>query len=147
VPTLCAFANRPGGGTVILGLDEASGFTPVGLADRRRLKASFASKARQSLDPPVVPEISEGLVDGEAVVVAVVPELASSQKPCRVSGGPHRGVWVRAWDGDYRASDVEIQGLLAGRGQPRFDSEPAPGATRGALDAELVDEFVGTSRA
>ena len=28
--TLCAFANRPGGGTVILGLDEAAGFTPVG---------------------------------------------------------------------------------------------------------------------
>jgi len=73
VPRLCAFANRPGGGTVILGLDEASGFTPVGLADRRRLKASLVSKARQSLDPPVVPEISEGLVDGEAVVVAVVP--------------------------------------------------------------------------
>src|SRR5690606_31705801 len=36
---------------------------------------------------------------------------------------------------------------LAGRGQPRFDSEPAPGATRGDLDPELVDEFVGTCRA
>jgi ATP-dependent DNA helicase RecG len=37
LPTLCAFANRPGGGTVILGLDEAAGFTPIGLPDRRRL--------------------------------------------------------------------------------------------------------------
>ena len=36
VPTLCAFANRPGGGTIVLGLDEASGFLPVALtiADR-----------------------------------------------------------------------------------------------------------------
>lgn len=146
VPTLCAFANRPGGGTLILGLDEAAGFTPVRLGDRRRLKASLASRARQSLDPPILVEISEGAVDGEAVVVAVVPELAPSQKPCRVIGGPHRGVWVRAWDGDYRASEVEIQGLLAGRGQPRFDSEPAPGATRGDLDPDLVDEFVSACR-
>ena len=43
-------------------------------------------------------------------MVAVVPELALSHEPCRVSGGTHRGVWIRAWDGDYRASDTEIQG-------------------------------------
>lgn len=59
VPTLCAFANRPGGGTMILGLDEAAGFMPVTLPDRRRLKMALASKARQALDPPVVPEIGE----------------------------------------------------------------------------------------
>ena len=58
-PTLCAFANRPGGGMVILGLDEAAGFTPVGLPDRRRLKAALASKARQALEPPITVEIDE----------------------------------------------------------------------------------------
>ena len=31
--TICAFANMPEGGTIILGLDEAAGFTPVGLTD------------------------------------------------------------------------------------------------------------------
>jgi ATP-dependent DNA helicase RecG len=94
----------------LLGLDEAAGFLPVGLPDRRRLEAALASKARQALDPPVTLDIDEGVVDGEPVMVAVVPELAVSQKPCRVAGGRHRGVWVRAWDGDYRASDVEVQG-------------------------------------
>lgn len=147
VPTLCAFANRPGGGTVLLGLDEAAGFSPVGLSDRRQMKTSLASKARQALDPPVVLEITEEMVDGQSIIVAVVPELAASQKPCRVSGGTHRGVWVRAWDGDYRASDTEVQGLLTGRGQPRFDAEPAVGATRDDLDAELIEEFVRSCRA
>ncbi len=122
MPTLCAFANRPGGGTILLGLDEAVGFSPVGLRDRRRMKAALASKARQALDPPVSLEIDEAIVDGEAIIVAVVAELSSSQKPCRVTGGGHRGVWVRAWDGDYRASELEVQGLLIGRGQPRFDA-------------------------
>ena len=145
--TLCAFANRPGGGTVILGLDEVAGFTPVGLPDRRRLKAALASKARQAFEPPVTVEIDEGIVDGLPVIVAVIPELDASQKPCRISGGSQRGIWVRAWDGDYRASEVEVQGLLAGRGQPRFDAEPATGAVREDLDKSLVDEFTRACRA
>lgn len=146
MPTLCAFANRPGGGTILLGLDEAVGFSPVGLRDRRRMKAALASKARQALDPPVSLEIDEAIVDGEAIIVAVVAELSSSQKPCRVTGGGHRGVWVRAWDGDYRASELEVQGLLIGRGQPRFDATAAVGATREDLDGELVEEFTRACR-
>jgi len=145
-PTLCAFANRPGGGTILLGLDEAAGFSPVWLRDRSRLKAALASKARQALAPPVTLDIEEGTVDGETIIVATVPELSSSQKPCRVSGGSHRGVWIRAWDGDYRASEAEVQGLLASRGQPRFDAEPATGATRDDLDRELVEEFIKACR-
>lgn len=146
VPTLCAFANRPGGGTILLGLDEAAGFSPVGLRDRRRMKAALASKARQALDPPVSLEIDEAIVDGEAIIVAVVAELSSSQKPCRVTGGGHRGVWVRAWDGDYRASELEVQGLLTGRGQPCFDATAVVGATREDLDGELVEEFIRACR-
>jgi len=72
-PTLCAFANRPGGGTIVLGLDEAAGFSPVGLRDRRALKTALASKARQALAPPVTLEIEEAKVEGEAVIVAMVP--------------------------------------------------------------------------
>ncbi|HET9079556.1 MAG TPA: hypothetical protein VFO01_03445 [Trebonia sp.] len=37
-PTLSAPANLPGGGTVILGLDERAGFRPVPLADPQALK-------------------------------------------------------------------------------------------------------------
>jgi ATP-dependent DNA helicase RecG len=147
VPTLCAFANRPGGGTLLLGLDEAAGFTPVGLASRPSMKSALASKARQAVDPPLTLEIDEGTVDGEAVIVAVVHELDPSRKPCRVSGGSHRGVWVRAWDGDYRAAETEVQGLLASRTQPRFDTEPAPGARRSDLDTQLVADFLRTCRA
>ena len=37
LPTLCAFANRPGGGTVILGLDEAEA-DALGLAIDKRVQ-------------------------------------------------------------------------------------------------------------
>jgi ATP-dependent DNA helicase RecG len=147
IPTLCSFANRPGGGTIVLGLDEAAGFAPVGLTKIRAMKEALASKARRALEPPIVVDIDDGTIDGTPVIVGVVHELDQSQKPCRVVGGAHRGVWVRAWDGDYQASDLEINGLLANRTQPRFDAEPAPGATRTDLDVELVADFVRNCRA
>jgi ATP-dependent DNA helicase RecG len=33
LPTLSAFANTPGGGTIIFGLDEGTGFAAVGVYD------------------------------------------------------------------------------------------------------------------
>lgn len=42
--TLSALANLPGGGLVILGLDERTGFRPVPLADPQALKQGLAAK-------------------------------------------------------------------------------------------------------
>jgi len=71
--TLCALANMPGGGTVILGLDERTGFHPVSLGDPQRLKQGLASKARGFI-PPVRLDIGDAQVDGNPVIVARVHE-------------------------------------------------------------------------
>lgn len=146
ISTLCSFANRPGGGTIIVGLDEAAGFAPVGLRKPREMKSALAAKARSAFDPPITIHLEQGVVDGEAVIVGTVDELDLSQKPCRVSGGQHRGVWKCAWDGDYRASELEIQGLLTSRSQPRFDADAAPRSSREDLDSELVADFLRNCR-
>ena len=52
-PTLSAFANKPGGGLVILGLDEASDFRATGVPDAAAVAAALASRARQAFDPPI----------------------------------------------------------------------------------------------
>ena len=62
-PTLSALANLPGGGIVILGLDERNGFRPVQLTDPQVLKQGLAAKARGFV-PPVVLDIDDGMVDG-----------------------------------------------------------------------------------
>jgi len=46
--TLSALANLPGGGTIILGLDEAAGFRPVRLADPQALKQGLAARTGRS---------------------------------------------------------------------------------------------------
>src|SRR6266536_6043874 len=72
-PTLSALANLPGGGTIILGLDERAGFRPVGLADPQALKQGLAAKARGFV-PPVRLDIEDGAVEGGPGVVAQVSE-------------------------------------------------------------------------
>lgn len=141
--TLSALANRPGGGTIILGLDERSGFRPVGLTDPQTLKQGLAKKAR-SLAPPVQLTIEDGTVEGAAVIIATVHECDPSTKPCRVAlSGP---AFMRGYDGDFRMSDLEEQAFLASRQPPHFDRKVVPGATRKDLDDELVEDFARTVR-
>ena len=40
--TLSSFSNTPGGGTLVLGLDEASGFAALGLEDPAKMMADLA---------------------------------------------------------------------------------------------------------
>ncbi|MBW4703805.1 helix-turn-helix domain-containing protein [Micromonospora sp. RL09-050-HVF-A] len=58
--SLSALANLTGGGTIILGLDERTGFRPVPLADPQILKQGLAAKAR-AYTPPVRLSIDDGL--------------------------------------------------------------------------------------
>lgn len=76
--TLSAFSNTPGGGTILLGVDEGAGFAAVGVADAKKVMADLASWARDRLVPPLQPGIDIAEVDGVALVIADVPELDRS---------------------------------------------------------------------
>lgn len=74
--SLCALANLPGGGLVILGLDERLDFAPVALGDIQALKQGLVGKAR-ACEPPVelvFVDASESIVEGSPVVAAYVVE-------------------------------------------------------------------------
>lgn len=139
--SLCALANLPGGGWLILGLDEGAGFFPVGLSDPRALKHGLGNKARECV-PPVALDIREETLDGAPVVLARVSECDRAAKPCKLRG---RG-WVRSWDGDFQMSDLEEQAFLRLREVPRHDMRPVDGATRAHLDVELLGLWVATAR-
>ncbi|WP_232295199.1 ATP-binding protein [Parafrankia sp. EUN1f] len=141
--TLSALANQPGGGTVILGLDEQAGFRPVRLPDPQVLKQGLAAKAR-AFTPPVRLTIDDAEVDGTAVIVAQVHECDRSAKPCRVAATGT--AYLRGYDGDYALSDLDEQGFLAARQPPLFDRSPVEDATIDDLDAELVDAYLSAVR-
>jgi ATP-dependent DNA helicase RecG len=143
-PTMSALSNLPGGGWIVLGVAEDHGFKPVPLGDTNTLRQTLASKARQGYDPPVAIEVTMDVVDGEPVILARIGETPPSAKPCRIRSTGD--AYMRFWDGDYRLSDIEIQGFLANRTQPAFDRDVVPQATLNDLDPVLLQSLMLTAR-
>ncbi len=145
LPTLSAFANLPGGGTIIFGVDESDGFAAVGVYDVVACQSTLAAKARRALDPPVTFE-SWGLrFEGADVLVAAIHEVAAHGKPCRViSSGK---AYLRSYDGDYELSQVEEQAFVANRSTPVFDQQPVAGTTTADLRPDLLASYVASCRA
>jgi ATP-dependent DNA helicase RecG len=85
-------------------------------------------------------------VDSEGVrlVVAEVHELPSVQKPCYVRNSGK--AYLRAHDGDYAMSQVEIQAFIANRTTPLYDQATPDEATREDLDRDLVEGYIRSCR-
>ncbi|MBN9613432.1 MAG: putative DNA binding domain-containing protein, partial [Actinobacteria bacterium] len=145
--TLSAFSNTPGGGTLILGLEEHANFSAVGVKDPKKLMADLAAWARTDIVPPLTPVIELGEVDGRTLVIADIPELPRAQKPGYVrSRGLDRGSFVRIGEGDRRLTSEEVHQLVADRGQPLFDQEPILEASPKDLDPAAVARYVDRLR-
>ena len=146
-PTLCAFANMPEGGTIILGLDEASGFTPVGLGDLASLEQGVTSQAREGVSPPARCEFQSFEVTGELVLVVEVEGLPLHQRPARHGGQ----AYLRQSDGDYVMSTQEIaqlELLKTQAVQPTHpDRQPVSGTTVADLDSTLLSSYLNAARA
>lgn len=145
-PTICAFANMPEGGTIILGLDESAGFAPVGLTDVAGLEQAVAAQARNSVNPPARCEFRTFHVSGKAVVVATVEGLPLQQRPAR-----HRGhAYLRQSDGDYVMSEQEIAQVELLKTQAvrptHPDRHPVPNTSVEDLDPDLVGSYLTAAR-
>ncbi|MDR0483264.1 MAG: putative DNA binding domain-containing protein [Cellulomonadaceae bacterium] len=140
--TLCAFANMPEGGTIILGVDEASGFQITGVRDVAALEAAVAAQARTAVTPPVHVSF-ETLIAGRAtVLIATVASLPLIDKPCRFQGR----AYLRLADGDYPMSEQETWQLAALQERPRDDLVGVPDSALGSLDPTLTDALVAEVR-
>jgi ATP-dependent DNA helicase RecG len=136
--TLSAFSNGAGG-TVVLGLDEGTGFRPAPGFDAVKTLEALARACADDVHPPVRSEIEILPFEGSHVVVAHVPEISPLNKPAYVRGrGEYQGSFIRGGDGDRKLSDYEVGLLHANRGQPRDDREPVGGASAADLDDDAV---------
>lgn len=140
--TICAFANMPQGGTVILGIDEAHNFAVVGVAEPGTLVQGLIDQARALVQPTPQIEAYPLEVGGATLVVAEIRALAPTQKPARTHGVPY----LRQGDGDYEMNPNDIHMLnVAALNQTErqvYDAAPAPGASASDLDENLVQDYV-----
>ena len=142
--SLSALANLPGGGLIILGLNESLNFAAVPLSDIAALKQALAAKSRAFVPPVLLKffDAQDSVIDGIQVIAARVAECPVSAKPCRVAGSGK--AYIRAWDGDYEMTVLEERAFLTQREHPHFDQQPVPGARRADLDPDLVALWTAT---
>lgn len=144
--SLSSFSNTTGGGVILLGVDEETGFQVSGVRDPGKIQSDLASMC-SDMEPPVRAVIQTVLLDDSPVVVAEIPELPPTQKPCYYKpAGLRDGSYVRVADGDRKLTDYEVQLLLSSREQPKFDLELVRDATLHDLDPDLVEAVLGRIR-
>ena len=136
--TVSAFCNGSGG-TLILGLDEESGFRPAPGFDPVRIRESLARACADDVAPPVRPDVEIVPFEGAYVVVANIPEIDPLSKPCYLKDrGEYQGSFIRGGDGDRKLTEYEVGLLRANRGQPRYDRDPVDDASMADLDEDAV---------
>ncbi|MFC2735943.1 MAG: ATP-binding protein [Parascardovia denticolens] len=145
VDTLSAFSNTQGG-TVILGVSEKNGFTPVPGFRARRMQDAV-SEACQKLTPRVRPIIEVVPFEGSNILVAQVPAMRPADRPCYITTrGIYQGSFVRTGDGDHKLTAYEIDRMLEMKEQPLFDNDLIPGAEVSDLDPDLLGPFLARQK-
>jgi ATP-dependent DNA helicase RecG len=144
--TLCAFANMPEGGTIILGLDESNGFAPVGLPHIAALEQGVAAQARTAVTPPVRCDFQTFRLGGKPVLVVAIEGLPLHERPARHGGR----AFLRQSDGDYVMSEQEIAQIELAKTQAVRPTQPdrAPVADSSVedLDPSLLSAFLAAAR-
>lgn len=151
--TLCAFANMPSGGTIILGVDEKAGFTITGVPQVAQLEAAITSHNRNDVSPSPFLEFTtittNGHKDAEqsTVLIVEVQGLPITDKPATYRGKSY----LRQSDGDYAMNPVELRlvevAKLHSTEQIRYDQESVPGSTSDDLNRDLTRNYITRIRA
>ena len=135
--TLSAFSHSDGG-TLIIGVSETQGFTPVEGFDPQSAQNQLMSRCEQ-MTPVVRPEIEILKVDDALVLVAEIPEMQSLDKPCYVTNqGCYGGSYKHTGDGDMRMTQYEVDRLIEQKTQPKWDEEPVDDASVDDLDSSIL---------
>jgi ATP-dependent DNA helicase RecG len=78
--SLSAFANRPEGGVILLGLDENRNFEIVGVGNAHRLQEEISHLAWTEMEPQINPEFTVEQIDKKTVVALEVHPLSSDKR-------------------------------------------------------------------
>ncbi len=116
---LSAFANHPGGGNLVFGVDSAG--TPVGL-DEYAIETTIAQLAnlgRAALEPALILDHAIGQYGSAKLLFVHVPE--SGVKPVHLRGKGLEDAFIRSGGTSRKASRQEIGTLMMNSRTPRWE--------------------------
>jgi ATP-dependent DNA helicase RecG len=140
---LSAFANQPGGGLFLFGLDERLQFETLGVGNAQKLQEDVSHWCNSEMEPALRPEFTIEEIDGQTIVAVEVPEVPAERKPCYYKpAGLQKGAYLRVGNTNRLMTDYEIFGYASARTQPIFDEEPVRDATLDDLDRAKLEDYV-----
>ncbi|HMA34954.1 MAG TPA: ATP-binding protein, partial [Chloroflexia bacterium] len=143
---LSAFANRPGGGVLLFGLDDNNNFAVTGVGNAWQLQTDVVRLATTQIEPALQPKITVVELEGKLIVGVAIPEIPADLKPAFYKpDGLQRGSYVRSGHANQLLNDYEVFGYLSARGPAVFDAEPVLGATLDDLDRGRIADYLGKS--
>jgi ATP-dependent DNA helicase RecG len=145
--SLSAFANRPGGGVLLFGLDETGDFSIVGVGNAQRLQEEITALASDVMEPTLRSQFTIEMIGGRTVVAVEITAISNQQKPCFYrTAGLQSGSYIRVGNSNRQMTDYEIFGYVSNREQPVFDENPVRDATLTDLDAEKLADYLDKLR-
>ena len=139
--TLSSFSNQAGGGTILFGIDEKSGYTITGVYDAQDLQTQVTNQALQ-MEPVVRPVFTVAVIDGKTVVSAEISECDIYDKPCFYKGaGRLRGAYVRVGDADLPMTEYEVYSYEAFRRNIQDELRVVERAELADLDQDALAEY------
>lgn len=141
--TVSAFANTHGG-TIILGLSERNGFTPVTNFAIERVCDQFVAGMNDRggegkiANPPHYEMMRLAFEDSILLVISI-DELPAHSKPCYIkSKGMRAGSYKRIDDQDLVLNTSETLSLTSAALYESYDRTPVPGADISHLNSSLL---------
>ncbi|MBM4344534.1 MAG: putative DNA binding domain-containing protein [Deltaproteobacteria bacterium] len=120
VEHLSAFGNLPGGGFIVLGIDNATR-QPRGVSQQEVDAAvtQFGNLGRDGLEPPV--RIDHAVVEWRDANVLIVHIFEQATKPVHRRGQSIEHAWIRSGGATRKASRQEVGGMMLNSRPPRWE--------------------------
>lgn len=130
---LMAFANHPGGGCLVFGIDNTDARL-VGITQEQveTIMSAIANLGRDALEPPLA--VDHAVIEVENVPLLCVQIPEHRHRPVHRRGRSIEECWVRSGGTTRKASRQEVAGLMLGSSPPRWEELRASAAR----DAEVT---------
>ncbi|MDD5603721.1 MAG: ATP-binding protein [Eubacteriales bacterium] len=106
--TISSFSNQDGGGVIVFGLSESSGYKIGGVYNAQDLQKKVTEQCKQ-MEPVVRPLFTIADIDGMTIVSAEIPGVDINSRPVFYKGvGRLKGSYIRVGESDEQMSEYEI---------------------------------------
>ena len=120
---LMAFANYPGGGTLVFGVDRDANLVSMSIQELDAIANKVANLGRDSVEPALQIDHEATVYEGQSILLVHIPE--SEIKPVHRRGKPLDDTCIRSGGTTRKADRHDLGKMLVNSRTPKWESSHA----------------------